>query len=105
MNWLKKILWRWTQEGREMYEFEGDNGKVRLSRSRLIPQDECDAVSDHAPDASMCAAKRSSCCQRSMDPSGFCAHLPRVVSATSNREACVYSKRSVMVTEPAWARS
>ena len=46
MNWLKKILWRWTQEGREIYEYEGDNGKIRLSRSRLIPQDESDVVSD-----------------------------------------------------------
>lgn len=46
MKWLKKILWRWTQEGREIYEYEGDSGKIRLSRSRLIPQDECDVVSD-----------------------------------------------------------
>jgi len=47
MNWLKKILWRWTSEGREIYESEGDKASgLRVSRSRLIPQDECDAVSD-----------------------------------------------------------
>lgn len=47
MNWLKKILWRWSQEGREIYECEGDNGKIRLSRpGRLISHDDCEAVSD-----------------------------------------------------------
>ena len=46
MKWLKKILWRWTQEGREIYEYEGDNGKIRLSKSRLISHDDCEAVSD-----------------------------------------------------------
>jgi hypothetical protein len=46
MKWLKKILWRWTQEGREIYECEGDNGKIRLSKSRLISHDDCEAVSD-----------------------------------------------------------
>jgi hypothetical protein len=46
MKWFKKLLWRWAFEGRELEEFEDDNGKVRLSRSRLIPQDECASIGD-----------------------------------------------------------
>ena len=46
MKWFKKMLWRWTSEGREIYESEGDKGGLRVSRSRLISQDDCDAVSD-----------------------------------------------------------
>lgn len=40
MKWFKKMLWRWTYEGRELEE------KVPMSSSRLISRDECDAVSD-----------------------------------------------------------
>jgi hypothetical protein len=40
MKWFKKMLWRWTYEGRELEE------KVSMSSSRLISRDECDAVSD-----------------------------------------------------------
>ena len=35
MKWLKKALWRWTYQGRELEE---DNSKV--STSRLISRDE-----------------------------------------------------------------
>jgi hypothetical protein len=40
MKWFKKMLWRWTYEGRELEE------KVPMSSSRLISRDECDAVCD-----------------------------------------------------------
>jgi hypothetical protein len=41
MKWFKKMLWRWTCQGREFYE-----EIPKTSRSRLISQDDCDAVSD-----------------------------------------------------------
>ena len=40
MKWFKKMLWRWTYEGRELEE------KVPMSSSRLISRDECDSVCD-----------------------------------------------------------
>ena len=40
------MLWRWISEGREIYEREDDKGGLRVSRSRLISQDDCDVVSD-----------------------------------------------------------
>jgi hypothetical protein len=46
MKWFKKMLWRWISEGREIYEREDDKGGLRVSRSRLISQDDCDVVSD-----------------------------------------------------------
>ena len=41
MKWFKKMLWRWTHEGREIEE---DTSKV--SRSRLISHSDCDTVGD-----------------------------------------------------------
>ena len=46
MNWLKKILWRWSQEGRERYEFDSDHSKIGLSKSRSIAHDDSETVSD-----------------------------------------------------------
>jgi hypothetical protein len=40
MKWLKKALWRWTYQGRELEE------KVSRSSNRLISSDECDVVND-----------------------------------------------------------
>jgi hypothetical protein len=41
MKWLKKALWRWSYQGRELEE---QNSKV--SHNRLISRDDCEAVSD-----------------------------------------------------------
>ena len=41
MKWFKKLLWRWTCQGRELYE---ENSK--MSSNRLISTADCDAVSD-----------------------------------------------------------
>jgi hypothetical protein len=41
MKWFKKMLWRWTYQGRELGE---ENCKT--SSSRLISRDDCDVVSD-----------------------------------------------------------
>ena len=41
MKWFKKMLWRWSYQGRELEE---QNSKV--SHNRLISRDDCEAVSD-----------------------------------------------------------
>ena len=41
MKWFKKLLWRWTCQGREL-----DEENVKVSHSRLISRDDCEAVSD-----------------------------------------------------------
>lgn len=40
MKWFKKMLWRWTYEGREIEEC---NSKIS---TRLMSRDDCEAVSD-----------------------------------------------------------
>ncbi len=41
MKWFKKMLWRWTCQGREF-----DEKVSKISSGRLIGRDDCDAVSD-----------------------------------------------------------
>jgi hypothetical protein len=40
MKWLKKALWRWTYQGRELEE------KTSRTSNRLVSSDECETISD-----------------------------------------------------------
>ena len=40
MKWLKKALWRWTYQGRELEE------KTSRPSNRLVGSDECETISD-----------------------------------------------------------
>lgn len=41
MKWFKKMLWRWTYQGREL-----DEENCKISSTRLVSRDDCEAVSD-----------------------------------------------------------
>ena len=42
MKWLKRLIWRWNQEGREIVEYD-DSPVVSTKRARLVRSNDIDA--------------------------------------------------------------